>query len=493
MPAYLADFPRRALARHPAGGKIHLGQLPHGGCRAGQFAQRRRKLVLHVLAVTLAQRLGRRAQFDRRRRRRFTRTDCVALRQLLVCLAGQRMTFRQMLQRLGLDGFVVDQRADAFLDLRLPLLRRTADVIGVIRFGSGHGDVAGLGRFDELPGELGLFLRQFRGLHRRRLRTALEFDLLVFSEWVGGFGLEGVGAQGNGLLQVAFHLREIAQRLALRGDGGLIVPGLNLLRRRLDERTRFLYQRQDFRRVIVGGHQLQHFVRLVGQLPLLARHARVFADPGLGVMPDLGLGEREVFLHQPQLRGLERGDVVEAFAGFVAALADKRVFAQRLDLDELHGGSRARQHATLAALRVEVIRNDIKRLHLELVEQQGGLDRVIARSLQLGQAQWLREALDPIDLRFERHLAQPTGRACLRLQRHFLDRSGLGLGIGRLPFEARFGAGFGLLLLPRLGSTLRAGRLVLFHYRRPADERRYMRRHQEQDRGAQDRYPVVSR
>ena len=453
----------------------------------------RRKLVLHVLAVALAQRLGCRAQFDRRRRRRFTRADRVALRQLLARLAGQRMTFRQMLQRLWLDGFVVDQRADAFLDLRLPLLRRAADVIGVVRFGRGHGDVARLGRFDELPGELGLLLRQFRGLHRRSFRTALEFGLLVFGEWVGGFGLERVGAQGDGLLQVAFHLREIAQRLALRCDGGLIGLGLNLLRCRLDERTRLLHQRQDFRRVIVSGHQLHHFVRLVGQLPLLASHARVFADPRLGVMPDLGLGEREVFLHQPQLRGLERGDVVEAFAGFVATLADKRVFAQRLDLDELHGRSRARQRAALAALRVEVIRNDVKWLHRELVQQQGGLDRVIARNLQLGQAQWLREAFDAVDLRFECHLAQPTGRACLRLQWHFLDGSGLGLGIGRLPFKARFGAGFGLLLLPRLGAFLRAGLLVLLCDRRPADERRHMRRHQEQDRGAEDRHPMVTR
>jgi len=105
---------------------------------------------------------------------------------------------------------------------------------------------------------------------------------------------------------------------------------------------------------VIRDHQRDDFVGASGELVLVAAHPGVFVAPFALVVADFGVRQREIVLHQPQLRGLERGDVVETFARLIAAGADEGILTHRLDLHELHRRNRRRQRGAGQALRLQV-------------------------------------------------------------------------------------------------------------------------------------------
>ncbi len=179
-----------------------------------------------------------------------------------------------------------------------------------------------------------------------------------------------------------FHLRDQSQRLALRRQRGLVGGGGDLPRRLPHERLRLRDQVDDLRRRAVLDQLLHGLAGFLFQRGLFAADAPVFLFPLGALRVQVGMGEDEVFLDEPQLRHLQRGEQRE---GHVPLLADHLadVVAERLDLHELHAGSRFGQLAGVDALGAQIVRDHVEGFHLQLVEVDRGLDRVRPGGLEL--------------------------------------------------------------------------------------------------------------
>ena len=283
-------------------------------------------------------------------------------------------------------------------------------------------------------------------------------------------------------------LRDQAESLALELGRRFVLFVTDLPGSLLHQRLGLVEEIDDLGGRTVGDEFLDDFPDLGGKLTLLAGDALVFLDPHWVRSSQIGVGEKEVFLEQPQLDDLERGDDREEIIDAGAARDLLDIVAEGFHLDKLHGRHRGRERHGGDALGFEVIRHHVEGLGGDLIEEERGDHLAAARLFQGINRHRNAETGFPVDGNLKRKILQAAGGLGKSLEGHLLDGRSLCFRLGRFPRNGRLGSCWGW---GRGGRGL--GHRWFDPWLRPDDQGCKMGRDQEDDERAEHRQDAAGR